>query len=156
MCGLAERYQHFVWSCCLHHHDCKRNESRSSEMLVSVYKNLQHHIPEIPATLYNILHFRRLSYSSHCEDLKSQTFSLSQFPFWHPTILIICINCLMLLTVLMDKLCSFLQSLSHSFSLVEHFPMNFVLENNIIPNFVLEYHLPIMQETNFKNTYKNW
>jgi len=34
--------------------------------------------------------------------------------------------------------------------------MNFVLENNIIPNFVLEYHLPIMQETNFKNTYKNW
>jgi hypothetical protein len=109
MCGLADRYQHFVWSCCLHHHDCKRNESRSYKMLVFVYKNLQHHIPEILATLYKILHFRRLSYSSHCEDLKSQTFSL-QFPFWHPTTLIICIYCLMLLTVLMDKLCSFLQS----------------------------------------------
>jgi hypothetical protein len=125
-------------------------------MLVFVYKNLQHHTPEILATLHNILHFRRLSNSSHCEDLKSQTFSLSQFLFRHPTILIICIYCLMLLNVLMDKLCSFLQSLSHSFSLVEHLSMNFVLENNIIPNFLLEYHLPIMQETHFKNTYKNW
>jgi hypothetical protein len=49
------------------------------------------------------------------------------------------------LTVLTDKLCSFLQSLSHGFSLVEHLPINFVLENNIIPNSVLEYTLPLCE-----------
>ena len=156
MCSLADRYQHFVWTCCLHHYDCKANGSHSSEMLVPVYKTLQHHIPEILATVYKILHFRRLSYLSHCENLKLQTFSL-QFPFCHPTSLIICIYCLMPLTVLMDKLCSFCFSpLAHSCSLVEHLPLNFVLEINIILNFVLELHLPIMWDTCFKNTYKNW
>jgi len=43
-------------------------------MLVSVYKTLQHHILEIVVTVYKILHFRKLSYLSHCENLKSQTF----------------------------------------------------------------------------------
>ena len=86
------------------------NGSGSSEMFVSVYKTLQHHVPEILATVYKILHVRRLSsYFLHCENLKSHTVSL-QFLFCHPTSLIICIYCLMLLTVLIDKLCSFLQS----------------------------------------------
>ena len=109
MCSLADTYQHFVWTCSLHQYDCKINESHSSEMLVSVYKNLQHHIPEIMATVYKMLHFMRLSYLLHCENLKSHTFSL-QFPFGHPTSLIICIYCRMPLNVLMNKLYSFLQS----------------------------------------------
>jgi hypothetical protein len=153
---LANRYQHFVWTCCLHHHDCKTNGSCSSEMLVSVYKTLQYHIPEILVTVYKILHFRTLFYFSHCENLQAQTFSL-QFPFCHPTSLTICIYCLMPLTVHMDKLCRFFFSpLWHSFLLVEHLPLKFFLENNIVLNFFLEHHLPIMWETCFKNTYKNW
>jgi hypothetical protein len=120
----------------------------SSEMVVSIYKNLQHHIPEILATVYKILHFRRLSYFSHCQNLKSHTFL--QFPFCHPTSLIICIDCLMPLTVLMNKLCSFLQSPVTQFFISWTPSYELCSWKWYYSKFFFEHHLPIMWETCFK------